>query len=152
MALVQQTIEHTYKFTGRQRECSFVPMCSCFGILPIIESFVFRCISDNAGSSLDQKVSQVTIACFAHMSIFTFKLTGVIRVPDDSGIFGQSVIALEVADRADLGKNAGGIDRTNTGNGVQDQIFLRIQALDRFVDCLVDRLEFLLKCVDAVEG
>ncbi len=32
LALVQQTEEQTYKFTGSQRECSFMLMVSCFSI------------------------------------------------------------------------------------------------------------------------
>ena len=38
MALVQQTKEQTYKFTGSQRECSFMLMCSGFSIFLVIES------------------------------------------------------------------------------------------------------------------
>lgn len=50
-ALVQQTKEQTYKFTGSQRECSFMLMVSCFSIFPVIEGFVFRAVSYNTSGS-----------------------------------------------------------------------------------------------------
>lgn len=44
MAFVQQTKEQTYKFTGSQRECSFMLMISCFSIFLLIEGFIFRTV------------------------------------------------------------------------------------------------------------
>lgn len=45
MAFVQQTKEHTYKFTGSQRECSFMLMSSGFDIFLAIEGFVCKYLS-----------------------------------------------------------------------------------------------------------
>lgn len=70
LALVQQTIEQTYKFTGSQRECSFMLMSSCFSIFLIMESFAFWTVINNTASSFYDVITQVTVAGFSHSFIF----------------------------------------------------------------------------------
>ena len=74
LAFVQQTKEQTYKFTGSQRECSFMLMSSCFSIFLLIEGFVFWAVINNTSSSFYDVVAQVTVAGFAHSFIFVFKI------------------------------------------------------------------------------
>ena len=52
MAFVQQTKEQTYKFTGSQRECSFMLMCSGFSIFLVIECPVLRTVFYNTTSRI----------------------------------------------------------------------------------------------------
>jgi hypothetical protein len=66
LALVQQAIEQTYKFTGSQRECSFMLMISGFSIFLMIEAFVFRAVSYNTSSCFYDVIPKVTVTGFAH--------------------------------------------------------------------------------------
>ena len=95
LALVQQTIEQTYKFTGSQRECSFMLMSSCFSIFLIMESFAFWTVINNTASSFYDVITQVTIAGFSHSFIFGFKLARVVIVPYDTTILGKCICILK---------------------------------------------------------
>ncbi len=61
MALVQQTIEQTYKFTGSQRECSFMLMVSCFSIFLMIEAFILRTVSYDTSGCFYDVITQVAV-------------------------------------------------------------------------------------------
>ena len=87
LALVQQTIEQTYKFTGSQRECSFMLMVSCFSIFLMIEAFILRTVSDNTSSRFYDVIAQITVASLAHTFIFGFKIARIIIIPDDTAVF-----------------------------------------------------------------
>ena len=75
LALVQQTIEQTYKFTGSQRECSFMLMISCFSIFLLIEGFVFGTVVNYTAGSFYYVIAQVTVSGFAHSGVFGLKVT-----------------------------------------------------------------------------
>ena len=73
LALVQQTIEQTYKFTGSQRECSFMLMVSCFSIFLLIEAFILRTVPYDTSGCFYDVITQVTGASFAHAFVLGFK-------------------------------------------------------------------------------
>ncbi len=91
LALVQQTEEQTYKFTGSQRECSFMLMISCFSIFLVIERFVFRTVPYNTSGSFYDVVAQISVASFAHVFVFGHEVARVIIVPNDTTVFCESV-------------------------------------------------------------
>ncbi len=91
MALVQQTEEQAYKFTGSQRECSFMLMCSGFSIFLAIECFVFRTVSYNTSGSLYDVVAQISVASLAHVFVFGYEVARVIIVPNDTAVFCKSI-------------------------------------------------------------
>ena len=74
LAFVQQTKEQTYKFTGSQRECSFMLMISCFSIFLLIEGFIFGTVINHTAGSLYYVIAQVTVSGFAHSGVFGFKV------------------------------------------------------------------------------
>ena len=98
LALVQQTIEQTYKFTGSQRECSFMLMVSCFSIFFMIEAFIFRTVSYNTSGSFYDVVAQVSVASFAHVFVFGYEVARVIIVPNDTTVFGELIGILKCFD------------------------------------------------------
>ncbi len=91
MAFVQQTKEQTYKFTGSQRECSFMLMCSCFSIFLFIECSILRTVSYNTSSSFYDVITQISVASFAHVFVFGYKVAGVVIVPNDAAVFCESI-------------------------------------------------------------
>ena len=91
LALVQQTEEQTYKFTGSQRECSFMLMCSGFSIFLVIEGFVFRAVSYNTSGSFYDVVAQISVASFAHVFVFGYEVARVIIVPNDTTVFCEGI-------------------------------------------------------------
>ena len=91
MALVQQTEEQTYKFTGSQRECSFMLMVSCFSIFLVIEGFVFRTVSYDTSGSFYDVVAQISVASLAHVFVFGYEVAGVIIVPNDTTVFCEAL-------------------------------------------------------------
>ncbi len=91
LAFVQQTKEQTYKFTGSQRECSFMLMVSCFSIFLVIECFVFRTVSYNTSGSFYDVVAQISVASFAHVFVFGYEVARVIIVPNDTTVFCEGI-------------------------------------------------------------
>ena len=91
LALVQQTKEQTYKFTGSQRECSFMLMCSGFSIFLVIECSVFRTVSYNTSGSFYDIVAQISVASFAHVFVFGNEVARVIIVPNDTTVFCEGI-------------------------------------------------------------
>ena len=91
LALVQQTEEQTYEFTGSQRECSFMLMVSCFSIFLVIEGFVFRAVSYNTSGSFYDIVAQISVASFAHVFVLGYKVARVIIVPNDTTVFCERI-------------------------------------------------------------
>ena len=91
LALVQQTEEQTYKFTGSQRECSFMLMVSCFSIFLVIEGFVFRTVSYDTSGSFYDVVAQISVASLAHVSVFGYEVARVIIVPNDTTVFCEGI-------------------------------------------------------------
>ena len=91
LALVQQTIEQTYKFTGSQRECSFMLMVSCFSIFFMIEAFIFRTVSYDTSSRFYDVVAQISVASFAHVFVLRYEVARVIIVPNDTAVFCESI-------------------------------------------------------------
>ena len=91
MALVQQTEEQTYKFTGSQRECSFMLMVSCFSIFLVIEGFVFGAVSYYSSGSFYDVVAQISVASFAHVFVLRYEVDRVIIVPNDTAVFCESI-------------------------------------------------------------
>ena len=74
LAFVQQTKEQTYKFTGSQRECSFMLMVSCFSIFLMVEAFILWTVSYNTAGSFYDVIAQVTVSSFAHSGVFGLKV------------------------------------------------------------------------------
>ena len=91
MAFVQQTKEQTYKFTGSQRECSFMLMCSGFSIFLVIECPVLRTVFYNTTSSFYDVITQISVASLAHVFVFGYEVAGVVIVPNDTAVFCESV-------------------------------------------------------------
>ena len=91
LALVQQTEEQTYKFTGSQRECSFMLMVSCLSIFLVIEGFVFRTVSYDTSGSFYDVVAQISVASLAHVSVFGYEVARVIIVPNDTTVFCEGI-------------------------------------------------------------
>ena len=91
LTLVQQTKEQTYKFTGSQREYSFMLMCSGFSIFLVIECFVFRTVSYNTSGSFYDVVAQISVASFAHVFVFGYEVARVIIVPNDTTVFCEGI-------------------------------------------------------------
>lgn len=118
----------------------------------VIVIFIFRAVSDNTAGSLNQIVSQVTVPCFHHGSVFGIKFTGLVVSPDDSAVLRKGIIAIEAAYRAYFSKNPGGIYRTDPRNGFQDLIFRRVQAGNRGSDGFIKSFLFFLKSPDTVKG
>lgn len=126
LALVQQTIEQTYKFTGSQRECSFMLMVSCFSIFFMIEAFIFRTVSYDTSSRFYDVIAQITVAGLTHTFIFSFKIAGIIIIPDNAAIFCESIGILKSLDRTDFSKNSGRVYLSNSRDGIKHCIFIRI--------------------------
>ena len=95
MAFVQQTKEQTYKFTGSQRECSFMLMCSGFSIFLVIECPVLRTVSYNTSGSFYDVITQISVAGFAHVFVFGYKVARVVIVPNDTAVFCESIGIVE---------------------------------------------------------
>ncbi len=102
-----------------------------FSKLLVVVIFIFRAVSDNTACRLDQIVSQVTVPCFHHGSVLGIKLTGLVVSPDDAAVLCKSIVGVKAAYRAYFSKDPGGIYRTDSRNGFQDQIFRRVQVLHR---------------------
>lgn len=126
LALVQQTIEQTYKFTGSQRECSFMLMVSCFSIFLMIEAFILRTVSYDTSGCFYDVITQVAVAGLAHTFIFGFKIAGIIIIPDDTAVFCESIGILKSLDRTDFSKNSGRVYFSNSRYGIQHSIFFGI--------------------------
>ena len=106
LALVQQTIEQTYKFTGSQRECSFMLMVSCFSIFLLIEAFILRAVPYDTSGCFYDVITQVTVASFAHTLVLGFKIAGIIIIPDNAAILCEGIGILKSLDRTDLSKTS----------------------------------------------
>ncbi len=126
MALVQQTEEQTYKFTGSQRECSFMLMVSRLSIFLIIERFILRTVVNHTSGSFYDVVAQVTVAGLAHPFILGLKIARIVIVPNDAAILGKSVCILESLDGTEFCKDASRINLTDSRYGIEHGIFLRV--------------------------
>ena len=126
LALVQQTIEQTYKFTGNQRECSFMLMVSCFSIFLLIEAFILRTVPYDTSGCFYDVITQVTVASFAHTLVFGFKIAGIIIIPDNAAILCEGIGILKSPDGTDFRKNSGRVYLSNPGDGIQHSIFFGI--------------------------
>ena len=126
MALVQQTKEQTYKFTGSQRECSFMLMGSCLSIFLIIEGFILRAVVNNTSGSLYDVIAQVTVTGLAHPFILGLKIARIVIVPNDAAVLGKSVCILESLDGAEFSKDAGRINPDDSRYGIEHCIFFRV--------------------------
>ena len=91
MAFVQQTKEQTYKFTGSQRECSFMLMCSGLSIFLVIECPVLRTVSYNTSGSFYDVITQISVASLAHVFAFGYEVARAVIVPNDTAVFCESV-------------------------------------------------------------
>ena len=107
LAFVQQTKEQTYKFTGGQRECSFVLMSCGLSKLFVIESLKFRTVVDNASGSFYNIVTQVTVSGFAHFGIFRAEVAWLVLFPNDATVFRKGIVIRKSFDGADLRERAG---------------------------------------------
>ena len=131
LAFVQQSKKHTYQFTGSQRECSFVLMGSHLSKFLVIKSFVFRAVPDDASGGLDHVIPQIAVSSLVHGCVLSFKVAGLVFLPDNAAIFGKCIIVFKTFDSADFSKNATGINLADSGNRVEDLLLGRIQPFHR---------------------
>ena len=94
-------------------------MVSCFSIFLLIEAFIFRAVSYDTSSSFYNVIAQVAIAGFAHTFVFSFKISGIIVIPDNATILCEGIGVLKSSDRTNFSKNPGRVNLSDSRNGIK---------------------------------
>ena len=85
----------------------------------LVEEFVVSIMQTNDVGGFTKVVTQVTVAGTSELSIFSFKVSGLISAPLEASELGNfGLIEVKASDVADFGDDARGVDGSQARNGI----------------------------------
>lgn len=146
--VLQQAKDKPDEFASSKNEGTFVLEAIDLFKFEVIVASKLRVAPSERIGSFYEVVAEITVTGLDEISDIAVKITGLVFVPDDAGVFGEGSMVVEAVDVADFGDDAGRVDKADTldgSDGVRNEREL-------FFDGFVEGFDRFLECSDVGDG